>query len=388
MDDKFTDAYGSEVSWLKYFDYYYVGADEVQTNISGAGEPVPQNGAVYSNGQFSFTAASHYIKIPSVVSANMHDAESVIFGVIANDTSSEIHPILFETADGRPLLTQWHSGKYLNMYGSGAAFRLSANNTFPDRTDTAVGAVMKASTVTGWINGAKQSTVNLDWGFEADDVMHLGDNDSSQSNGNFTGTMKQVIILVSNSAYASLRGNEKTTVDDQAAAWATTNSTSKNIKIKGTFPLVPRETKLDRFISPAHITSGQYMAVKLGGSGDLGVGTSEVTPSEAGATEYANLNIAITYDDWNKCHKVGIGTSHATSVMLNAEEFIYKDELSSTGTENQIASADGRNSARVRLYENQNELGTASSTTHRLEIAGTVGRVYIGKVRLVNLELS
>ena len=149
-----------------------------------------------------------------------------------------------------------------------------------------------------------------------------------------------------------------------------------------------KESKKDVFISPAHTTNGQYAAVRANNPTDLAVGTTQPTPPEAGATEYGSINIAILYADWNKCHKVGISTSHATSVMLNAEEFIYKDDITSTVTFNELVSADGRNSARVRLFENQNALGSASSTTHRLEIEGTVGRVYIGKVRLVNLEVA
>ena len=147
------------------------------------------------------------------------------------------------------------------------------------------------------------------------------------------------------------------------------------------------ETKKDVFISPAHTTNGQYVAVKLNGAGTLLVGTTQPTPAGSGAIEYAKMNIAIPIADWDKCHKVGISTSHATSVMLNLEEFIYKADLSSTVSMNQLASADGRNSARVRLFENQDTNEGRSTTTHRLEITGTVGRVYIGKVRLVNLEL-
>ena len=147
------------------------------------------------------------------------------------------------------------------------------------------------------------------------------------------------------------------------------------------------ESKNDVFISPAHTTSGQFVAVKLNGAGTLLVGTAQPTPAGAGAIEYAKMNIAIPIAEWDKCHKVGISTSHATSVMLNLEEFIYKTDLNSTLTMNQLASADGRNSARVRLFLNQDDNEGRSTTTHRLEIAGTVGRVYIGKVRLVNLEL-
>ena len=148
------------------------------------------------------------------------------------------------------------------------------------------------------------------------------------------------------------------------------------------------ETKNDLFISPAHTTTGQYMAVKLGGTGTLLVGTTQVTPPEVGAIEYAKMNIAVPIAEWDKCHKVMVSTSHATSVMLNAEEYIYKSDLSSTTSINQLASADGRNSARVRIFLNQNDAEARSETTHRLEIAGTVGRVYIGTVRLINLELA
>ena len=151
------------------------------------------------------------------------------------------------------------------------------------------------------------------------------------------------------------------------------------------------ETRKDIYISPAHATGTDrgFVAIRAGNTPDLGVGFSQpLGPPNSKDIEYGAVNIAITYADWNKCHKVSVSTSHATSVMLNSESFLYKDDITARATESQIASGDGRNSARVRLYENQNELGTRSTTTHRLEIEGIIGRVYIGRVRLVNLELA
>ena len=386
IDAKFTESYGSELSWLKYFDYYYIGADGLNTNISGAGQPVPQGGAIYSNGQFSYDADGEWIQLPNQVSNGLAAADVVILGAIAHQTGSDLHPLIFEAADNVPLMGIWTRDNYLTV-NNGNFLQLSDDDTVLPNVEYGLATVLRTGSITGFINGVEARTVNSDWNFAPTDVLHLNDGATLRSNGDFFGTMKQVIIMRTNAAYDSLTTSEKNAAVASAGVWASTHSTSKNIKTKGTFPLVPRETKVDRFISPAHITTGQYAAVKLGGTGDLGVGTTEVTPSEAGATEYANINIAITYADWNKCYKVGISSSHATSVMLNLEEYIYKTDLNNTLTMNQIASADGRNSARVRLYENQNELGTRSTSTHRLEISGTVGRVYIGKVRLISLEL-
>ena len=391
--------------WLQYFDRYYATPDGIDTDIPTAGEPVVTRGATFVNGVFTFTSTlGSSVLLPDALSAKMNASTVTVFGTIANSTGSDLHPILFESGnDGRPLLTRWNTGGgYLNIYGPGPQYRLSADGTFPNNVDIGVGAVLRDSTVTGWINGVEHQTASVSWGWETDDAPTLGENNTSNTNGNYVGTQKQMIFLTSNAAYDRLSASDKVKAENAAAAWATTNNASKNLGEKTIIDLKnlgavykPIETKKDVFISPAHFvpdtaeSSRRYVAVKAGSTaGDLDVGTSTPTPSEAGATEYLNINIAIPIADWDKCHKVGIGTSHATSVMLNAEEFIYKDEITSAGTENQLASSDGRNSARVRLYENQNQLGSSSTTTHRLEIAGTIGRVYIGKVRLVSLELS
>ena len=389
--------------WLQYFDYYYLSNEGTKTNIAGAGDPTP-SGATISNGVISFINTGDSVLFPNQVSTKLASAETVIFGSIADNASTDLHPILFESGnDGRPLLTKgdFGGGTFLAFAGGGVPSAISASGTFVNGVDTGVTVVIKATSGTGWINGRQALTANVSWGWEADDTFSLGEN-GGNTNGNFYGTQKQVILLVSNTAYEALSANDKTATDAQAAAWTSKNDANKNLSERNTIDLrnlgavyTPKETKKDVFISPAHLvadtaeSSRRYVAVKAGSTaGDLDVGTTTPTPAEAGATEYLNINIAIPIADWDKCHKVGVGTSHATSVMLNLEEYIYKTDLNSTLTVNQIASADGRNSARVRLYENQNQLGSRSTTTHRLEITGTIGRVYIGKVRLVNLELA
>ena len=41
-EEAIDDALSSQPSWLQYFDYYYIGVDGTQTNITGAGEPTPK----------------------------------------------------------------------------------------------------------------------------------------------------------------------------------------------------------------------------------------------------------------------------------------------------------------------------------------------------------
>ena len=149
-----------------------------------------------------------------------------------------------------------------------------------------------------------------------------------------------------------------------------------------------KETKKDVFVSQAYtdvVVNSGYARVNPTHTHDLGVGFAQPEPVLSNGGDYVNINIAILYADWNKCHKIDIDTTHNAGAML-METTIFKDDLG--GTKNQLASGDGRAAAKVTLHENQDELGTANSTTHRLEIKGIAGNVYIGKVRLVNLELS
>ena len=150
-----------------------------------------------------------------------------------------------------------------------------------------------------------------------------------------------------------------------------------------------KETKKDVFFSQAY---SDFVANDTGDARvnpskvhDLGVAFDQPEPVLSNNGDYRNINIAILHADWNKCHKIDIDTTHNAGAML-METTIFKDDLG--GTKNQLASGDGRAAAKVTLYENQNELGNASTTTHRLEIKGIRANVYIGKVRLVNLEIS
>ena len=402
-DDKFE----SSPDWRQYFNYYFTGDGTIQTNVDNAGNPTPHDGATFTNGVFTFINNGDYFGLPTQISAPLSAAEVVIFGSVALVTNhDEIHPILFEAiGDGRPLLTRWNAGDYLSFYGSGARFRLSANGTFPANRELGVAAVFRNGSTTGWINGEEQLTANEDWGFESDDVMSLGENQKTGIvNGNFIGTQKRVMIMSTNAAYSRLTNNEKNNVIASAAAWASKNDTTKKLTenvdlgelqkdIAALQARTVKETKNDVFISPAHFVqdaverSRKYVAVKAGGTGTLVVGITQPTPPEAGSIEYAKMNVAIPIAEWDKCHKIGITSSHATSVMLNSDAFLYKNEITPTGTENQLASSDGRNNARVRFFANQTETETRSETTHRLEISGNVGRVYIGRVRLINLEV-
>ena len=221
-------------SWAQYFDYYYLGEGEslagiVQTNIAGAVAPVLQGGAAFADGVFTFAANGDYVELPAEASANLADAAVVILGVIGNQTGSDIHPIFFEALDERPLLTQITNGDYLNVYGNNVgAQRISNNGTVPNDVDVGVGVVLRVGSMTGYINGAEQLTSQEDWGFESDDVLHLGENKTQGIvNGNFIGTMKNAVIMSTNAAYDALDADDKAAAVSAAAVWASTNATDK-----------------------------------------------------------------------------------------------------------------------------------------------------------------
>ena len=272
--------------WLQYFDRYYATPDGIDTDITNAGQPVPAGGATFANGVFTFTSQlGSSFRLPDELSAKMASAAVTVFGTIANQTGSDLHPILFESGtDGRPLLTQWKGGlDYLNLYGPGPQLRLSANGTFVNGSDIGVGAVLRDTTATGWINGVEQQTANVSWGWEADDQPTLGENNTANTNGNFVGTQKQMVFLTTNAAYDALSTSEKATAINEAAKWATTNDATKNLGGDGyDFDQIAiNEAELDLPIASDLNITGNTLTLSRRGAADkmIQLPASVATPS-------------------------------------------------------------------------------------------------------------
>ena len=286
-EEAIDDALSTAPSWLQYFDHYYSGVDGIQTDITNAGQPVPAGGATFANGVFTFTTQlGSSVRLPDELSAKMASADVTVFGTIANQTGSDLHPILFESGtDGRPLLTQWKGGlDYLNLYGPGPQLRLSANGTFVNGSDIGVGAVLRDTTATGWINGREQSTVNVLWGWEADDQPTLGENNLTNTNGNFVGTQKQMIFLTTNAKYDALTTSAKSAAINAAAAWATTNDATK---VLGTtfdpaeLPNLVTKDELTSAIERVEVTDGSITTAKIA---DLAVTNAKLAGGSVGST--------------------------------------------------------------------------------------------------------
>ena len=204
--------------WLKYFDYYYIG-DRAKTNIDGAGKPV-LNGATFVDGVFTFDSAGDYVALPAEASANLHDAEVVILGMEARNTSSNTshEPVLFKVSDGRRYVSRIVDGRRLGTELSW----LSHANFFFENRDVGLSVVFRDNNRQGWVNGNKmQLSLTKAKDFADDDTLQLGENLKS-GNGIFDGTMKEVMIMSTNAAYGNLSTSEKDDVVEAAARWVST----------------------------------------------------------------------------------------------------------------------------------------------------------------------
>ena len=391
-------AFTKEPSWLKYFDYYYIGKNGTQTNIYSAGDPIAARNATLVNGVLNFTSTpGSSFRLPDELSAKMASADVTVFGTIANNSSNDIHPILFESGnDGRPLLTRWHTnGGHLNIYGDSIQYRLSDNYKFPNNVELGVGAVLRDASATGWINGEEQRTANVIWNWEADDAPTLGENNLTSTNGNFVGTQKQVIFLTTNSSYDRLTTNEKNTVIDMAAIWATKNDANKILleKINNNLKIVEKSVRVfaNRGLKEATTGEGGWRFIQNNPS-LLNVSGSLETPTDAASTNaYKGISIGVSKTNWDKMDKIILTAAHANQVWLGTSAPVYKADL--IAGEKVLVGATGTGRIKIKLYfeEDKNEEDVADTNSNRLVIemteGGTTG-LYIGEVILQHSEIS
>ena len=149
------------------------------------------------------------------------------------------------------------------------------------------------------------------------------------------------------------------------------------------------ETKKDIFISPTHnatVGAGVKLDRDAPANSQIDIAAGVPTPSGAIASVgYRVMNIAILHADWDACHKIEIYLTHATTVYAAQVPTIYKGDL---GRGFHYVSGNGIRRGVVSLFRNQTQTGTASTTTHRLQIEQSVHEAYIDTVRLVSLTIT
>ena len=120
---------------------------------------------------------------------------------------------------------------------------------------------------------------------------------------------------------------------------------------------------------------------------ELDIGAAQPTPTST-ATGYKRFNIAVAYADYDAMDKIEVYATHATAVMFAQNFSVLKSEVD--GGDVVLVTSNGHGSTRravtVQLFKNQNQLGSTSSTTHRLTFEApswATNAVSVGRIRLV-----
>ena len=119
---------------------------------------------------------------------------------------------------------------------------------------------------------------------------------------------------------------------------------------------------------------------------EIEVGTTQPTPSTA-AGQIKKIDIAITHTDWDNMDRVQFSVAGLHNRMAYSVPDFLKSEFDNALF---LKGMDGIGEGNYRgcdivLYKNQNQLGSASSNTHRLEIRAfdTSNQWGLGRVRLI-----
>ena len=143
--------------------------------------------------------------------------------------------------------------------------------------------------------------------------------------------------------------------------------------------------------SQSSVTSSGVWSITGSGSSILPVGDEQPTPTNPSSGNYRRINIAIKTTDWNAADEIQVSLNTSDADFYgNYFSFTRTSFGDLLGDRNFIKN--GRNSssstyraAQLILHTEENQLGTSSSTTHRLEIVGQSGSASfaIGRVRLI-----